>query len=268
MIEEDGSTVRPTHRCGECGVQAILLGTGAPISDCDRTVTMVAVDNGIGLVLVDCGGDAIQKMLRANLNVSRLGAIIVTHEHPDHVAGFPLLLQKLELMGRTTPLPVICNTATADVLTNIAKACGLANSGSKLKVVFDIVDPLHSRSERMVQGWNVTLFEVAHSVPTLGVQFVDRATRRSIVFSSDTGSSDTLMHYARGVHLLIHEACGSSSGHSTALDAARVASTCGVGRLVLVHLPPSDERALEDLKQAREVFPDTAFGKEDFCYCV
>ena len=40
-----------------------LLGTGSVVSDAHRTTTMLAVDNGQELLLVDCGGDAVKDML-------------------------------------------------------------------------------------------------------------------------------------------------------------------------------------------------------------
>src|SRR5690606_28975088 len=75
------------------------LGTGAVVSDAYRTTTMLAVDNGQELLLIDCGGDAVQRMKASGLDVRRLRHLFVTHEHADHCAGLPLLLERLWVEG-------------------------------------------------------------------------------------------------------------------------------------------------------------------------
>src|SRR5690625_115438 len=83
-----------------------LLGTGAAVSDAHRTTTMLAVSDGASTIAVDCGGDVIQRMMAAGIDVDTLDALIVTHEHPDHVSGFPLFMEKIWLLGRRRPIAV------------------------------------------------------------------------------------------------------------------------------------------------------------------
>ncbi|HEX6912510.1 MAG TPA: MBL fold metallo-hydrolase, partial [Longimicrobium sp.] len=77
-----------------------LLGTGAGVSGPERTTTMLAFESGGHAVVVDCGGDAIQRLMAAGVDPAGIEALIVTHEHPDHVAGFPLFMEKIWLLGR------------------------------------------------------------------------------------------------------------------------------------------------------------------------
>src|SRR5690606_38033224 len=76
-----------------------LLGTGAALSDRDRTTTMLAVEGESSIHLVDCGGDAAHRLLASGIDLPSLSGLIVTHEHADHVAGFPLLVERLWLAG-------------------------------------------------------------------------------------------------------------------------------------------------------------------------
>src|SRR4051794_752484 len=80
-----------------------LLGTGAALSEPHRTTTMLAIDDSVSAVVVDCGGDVVQRLLAAGIPVGRISALIVTHEHPDHVGGFALLMERLWLAGRRHP---------------------------------------------------------------------------------------------------------------------------------------------------------------------
>ena len=92
-----------------------LLGTGAAVSDPHRTTTMLAVEEAGHFVLVDCGGDAFQCVLAAGLDPSKLEAVILTHEHPDHISGYPLLIEKLWLFGRREPIHVYGPAPTLEV---------------------------------------------------------------------------------------------------------------------------------------------------------
>jgi ribonuclease Z len=83
-----------------------LLGTGSAFSDASRTTTMLALENQGGTLVVDCGGDVVQRLQLSGVPLESIEALIVTHEHADHVGGFPLLVEKLWLFGRREPLPV------------------------------------------------------------------------------------------------------------------------------------------------------------------
>jgi len=64
-----------------------LLGTGAGATDAHRTTTMIAVSTATDAVLVDGGGDVLQRAMQAGIPVENIRAVILTHEHPDHVGG-------------------------------------------------------------------------------------------------------------------------------------------------------------------------------------
>jgi phosphoribosyl 1,2-cyclic phosphodiesterase len=67
-----------------------------------RAVTRVLLDNGFN------GRQLRLRLARAGLQVDDLDAVVLTHEHSDHVGGMPALL-------RQAGLPVYCSRGTARV---------------------------------------------------------------------------------------------------------------------------------------------------------
>jgi ribonuclease BN (tRNA processing enzyme) len=82
---------------------------------------------------------------------------------------------------------------------------------------------------------------------------------RVLGFTGDTAHSVDVAAHLRGSHVLLAEAVlpegrdGSSSGHSTATDAAALAVDVGAERLLLTHVP--HERRARALREARRAFP-------------
>jgi ribonuclease Z len=83
-------------------------------------------------------------------------------------------------------------------------------------------------------------------------------------YSSDTARSDVVARLSESADLLVHEATGDFRGHTSPQDAAHVATQAGVGRLVLVHLPP--ELSVTDLAEARDSFARLEVGEDGAVY--
>jgi ribonuclease Z len=234
-----------------------FLGTGAACTDAHRTTTMLAFHDAGSIIVIDCGGDLVQRLQQALLPLDQIAALILTHEHPDHVAGFPLMMQKLWLAGRRNPLPV---HGIAPALAQ-ARKCFAAFDTSG----WDGLPAIEWREFPHAPGalvlnlgpWLVTATPSLHGVPSVALRVEHRPTGRVCVYSSDTAPSDDIARFARGGHILIHEASGSHAGHSTALDAARIAAAAGVSALHLVHLPPEEQLDAAKMSAAREIFPQT-----------
>ncbi len=93
---------------------------------------------------------------------------------------------------------------------------------------------------------------------------------RSYAYCSDTAPFPELFQWVKGVSLLYHEATypaemsemAEKNFHSTTVDAARVASEAGVGKLIVGHYSsrfPSVDFYLDEL---REIFPESYLAKD------
>jgi ribonuclease Z len=249
-------------------MRLFLLGTGASVSDPHRTVTMLAVqadkpDGGISTVLVDCGGDAVQRMLASRIDLDTLDHVIVTHEHADHASGFALLVQKLWLAGRRRPVHVYGSHAGLAQARRVWDA--FDTESWKEKGLPDLLwhEVPHEAGVEVLRNdvWRVTGAPADHTVPTLGLRFARPDGGRILAYSCDTAPCAAITDLASGAHLLVHEGNGSIPGvHSSPEEAARVAADAAVGRLILVHLPPGLRD--DDLAEARKTFAATELGEE------
>lgn len=234
-----------------------LLGTGSADGGPDRTTTMLVVEHGATTVLVDCGGDAVHRMLAMDLRPKDLAAVVLTHEHPDHISGFPLLIEKMWLRGRKRPIDVYGLAPTLEKARALFAVFATDQWEGLPEIRYHVVDAEPGAPVVSLDGLEITATPVDHPVPTIGLRFKAGDTR--LAYSCDTAPTAAVTDLARGAALLLHEGTGSLPGvHSSPEEAAQIAADAGAGRLVLVHAPPD---ATDDgLAEARATFAETSWG--------
>ena len=97
-------------KAGAPRTKVVLLGTGTPVPDPDRSgpATAIVVDDSA--YLVDFGPGVVRRAKAAVLNrnitalePANLRVAFVTHLHSDHTAGYPDLILTGWTAGRRTP---------------------------------------------------------------------------------------------------------------------------------------------------------------------
>jgi ribonuclease Z len=238
-----------------------LLGTGASLSGPGRTTTMLAMESGPSVVLVDCGADAIERLLTARIDPQRIDLLVLTHEHPDHVGAFPLLVQKLWLGKRSRPLPIRGPARALDQARRLFDT--FDTSGWKGLPALDWGEVAVEEGSSVWEDahWRISAAPGEHGrTLSIGIRVQAAGGGPAIAYSSDTERSGAVTRLARGVRILVHGATGAFKGHSRIEDAARVAAEAAAERLVLVHLPPGVEEL--DLAPARAIFPTLELGRD------
>jgi len=251
-----------------------LLGTGAAISDAHRTTAMLAVSDDRSpprTLVVDCGGDALQRLLMCDRPIDSVDGLIVTHAHMDHTSGFPLLMEKVWLDGRDRALPVV------GIEPALAQAERLWAAYEPVHSGWEGIPPIDWRTVPHEPGavvwdegpWSITAAPVNHGdTPNVGLRFEhdsDGGRGSVLAYSCDTAPSENVVRLAENCDVLVHEANGGpSENHSTAVEAAEAARAADADRLLLVHLPPGDKGDV--LREARQIFPHTDLGAELYSY--
>ena len=180
-------------------------------------------------MLVDCGPDLRQQLLDAG--VDTLTAVIVTHDHGDHVHGIDELRPVSQAMGR--PVPLLGRAATLDSLEQ------------RFAYVFaqsDFYRPIGERRE-IDQGWGfgeatVSVVDQPHGTTSaLGLRFEEAG--RSAVYAIDYSEmTDDMRAMYEGADVMISD-CLTRQPHPTHAHLDGVlgwARELNVGHLYLTHM--------------------------------
>lgn len=227
-------------------VNLTVLGAAGPVTTADSDTTCLVLHTADYSLLIDCTGNPIGKLQEAGIDAYHLDGVLLTHRHPDHTYGLPLLLQGLELWAdrrepRVGPLIIY---GLADVLDHVRQMIATFELMSFLPsgaLLFQEIAP--ARNHLLLDRPDFTLWTtpVEHYVPTVGLKVRNKASGNSIAYSSDTSPCDAFAELASGSTILIHScnlpANQQVKGQSNSTEAGQVAQQAHVEQLVLIHTP-------------------------------
>ena len=220
---------------------------------------MLAVESD-SVIVIDCGGDVIHRLLASEIDPDKIELLVLSHEHPDHIAGFPLFMEKIWLTQRRRPIRV----AGPEPALRQARALFETFDTSGWEGMPSIEwTPVPLVSDTLLfenEEWKVTAAPGVHSVPVIGVRLEDKQGGGVVAYSADTEPADSIIDLARGADILVHEATGGFPGHTRPTDAAAVAREVETSRLIMVHLAPRFTD--EDLEEARQIFDAAEAGTD------
>jgi ribonuclease Z len=241
----------------------VILGS-ARIADADHGNTHMAVVADDGVVLIDCVGLPIVRLERAGIKLDSLDDLILTHFHPDHVSGVPLLFMDMWLSERNKPLKVYGLHHCLERIEDLMGFYQWENWPNFFPVAFHRLPELESVQVLQTKQVRYISSPVKHVIPTIGLRMELMGSDKVIAYSCDTEPCQEVVALARGADVLIHEAAGESAGHSSALQAAEIAQQAEVDRLILIHYPARTRTPDEILEEAKQGFTGEVILATDF----
>ncbi len=240
----------------------VLLGTGTPNADPERSGPAVAIIVSGTPYLVDCGPGVVRRAAAAKrrgwnaLAVTNLTTLFVTHLHSDHTLGYPDLIFTPWVLGRERPLSVFGPPGISAMTDHI-----LAAYREDIRIRLDGLEPANSlgykvQANEIAPGTvytddNVTVraFSVPHGSWKHSFGYRFETADRVIVVSGDTTPSDILVRNAQGCDVLIHEVYSQvgferrppewqeyhSQFHTSTVELAAIANRVRPKLLVLYH---------------------------------
>jgi ribonuclease BN (tRNA processing enzyme) len=202
------------------GTHVVLLGTGTPVPDPDRSGPATAIVVGDSAYLVDFGPGVVRRAQSAVLDrgitalePANLKVAFVTHLHSDHTAGYSDLIFTGWTSGRSTPLDVYGPAGLKSMTEHILQAYRIdietrTNSEGNQQAIADgwKVNPHEIKPGIIYKDVNVTVtaFATKHAMESYGFRF--DTPDRSIVISGDTSPTDETIKACNGCDVLIHDA--------------------------------------------------------------
>jgi len=187
-------------------VSVKFLGCGDCFGSGGRFQTCISVKSESAKFLIDCGASSLIAMKQFGVNPLDVETILITHLHGDHFAGIPFFILESQLISRRTA-PLI-----------IAGPPGLEER------IYRAMDVMFPGLSEVKQNFEITYLEIPESTPTnIGALLVtaERVSHgsgapsyalrvecagKTIVYTGDTGWTDSLIKIASGADLFITEA--------------------------------------------------------------
>ena len=262
--------------------QVVMLGTGTPNADPERSGPAVAIVVNDTPYLVDFGPGVVRRAAAmsptwggpiAGLEVKNLRYAFLTHLHSDHSAGLSDLILTPWVLERDQALELYGPDGIEEMASNILEAYRA-----------DIDYRVYGLEPANNQGWRVN----AHTVEE-GVVFEDDNIKveafrvrhgtwpnaygyrfttpdRIIVVSGDAAPDEAVERYAKGADILIHEVYSvegfrkrdrywqkyHSTNHTSAHELGELASRAEPRLLVLYHVlfwGASEETVLREVRE-------------------
>ena len=244
--------------------KVIILGTSNAIPSADHENTHMALLGAERTVLVDCVSNPILRLEKAGIDLDQISDIILTHFHPDHVSGVPLLLLDMWLAGRRKPLTLHGLDYTLDRLEDLMGFFGWKKWPGFFSVVFHRVPANELMPVLECADFRILCSPVKHLLPTIGLRIEFGGSRRVMAYSCDTEPCEQVVRLAAGADVLIHEAAGPAIGHTSPEQAGTTATQAEVARLLLIHYPTGKYARGDLVAEARKTFQGTVGLAQDF----
>ncbi|MEQ8300529.1 MAG: MBL fold metallo-hydrolase [Hyphomonas sp.] len=213
-----------TEKTSEYQNQFVTLGTkGGPLLADDRSQPANALIDGEHIYLVDVGDGAAGQFAKLGLPLKSVDAVFLSHLHFDHTAGLMGVLGLRYQTSAQKPITIYGPPGTRETVDGLFAAMvpemrvGYAVPGAKpppSPQEKTIVVELVPDSTIDVNGMKVTTVENTHYTLPAGSEAakVNKSyayrfdlSDRSIVFTGDTGPSESVERLAQGADLLVSE---------------------------------------------------------------
>jgi ribonuclease Z len=244
--------------------QIQILGSAYAVPSETHENTHLLIKQAERSILIDTASNPINHLRQAGIEFDDISDLILTHFHPDHVSGAPLLLMGMWLLKRTRPLSIYGLAYTIDRFEKVMELYDWTSWPGFYPVNFFRIP--EKETSLVLEDTEIKIFSspVKHLIPTLGLRVEFLHNNKSMAYSCDTEPCQEVVRLGKEVDIMIHEASGASKGHTSASQAAEIALQAKAKRLCLIHYPTDTRTHPGLLQDARKIFGDEVLLAKDF----
>jgi ribonuclease BN (tRNA processing enzyme) len=271
--------------CGQFGTadaqtRVLMLGTGTPNADPERSGPAVAILVNGSVYLVDAGPGVVRRAAAAQekgiagIRVEALTHVFLTHLHSDHTLGLPDLMYTPWILERPQPLRIFGPKGTKSMANMIGAAWA-----DDLELRTHSMEPAHKSGYKPIvaeikgegvvyrdKNVTVTAFRVPHTSWKEAFGYIFTTGDRKIVISGDCTRNEAVVRACNGCDVLLHEVYSAdrfptrppewqkyhAQAHTSTAELAKIASEAKPKLLVLYHQlfwGATDEDLVKEVKR-------------------
>ncbi len=281
---------QPAPSPAQNGTLVVMLGTGTPNPDPERSGPATAVIAGGQAYLVDCGPGVVRRAEAAwQLGIDELGMpgltrLFVTHLHSDHTAGYADLILTPWVLDRERPLVVYgppgIKSMTDHLLAAYAEDIDIRLHGTQPQNEHGIAVEVHEIAPGEIyqdENVKVTAFAVPHGEWEHAFGFRFDTVDRVVVITGDATPADSVVEACSGCDVLVHEVYAKTgfdgrspdwqvyhkASHTSGVELGEIAARARPKLLVLYHQLMWGATEAELLAEIRQSFDgEVAFADD------
>ncbi len=227
-----------------------ILGAHNTESENTRLISLLIDD----VLAIDAGA------LTSSLSFAaqqKLKAILLTHQHYDHIRDIPAIAINYDLREKTLEIystKFVHEVLTTHLLNNVVYPNFLEKPPENPTIKFNILEPGETTS---ILNYSVSPVRVNHSRFTVGYE-ITAADGKTMLYTSDTGPGLTGVWQQVSPQLLIIETTASNRYESSALETGHLTPSLlqkeleslrdiqgYLPQVVLVHMNPLEEKKIK-----------------------
>lgn len=263
----------------ESVTKLVLLGTGTPFADPDRSGPSLAIVVNNTSYIIDCGPGVVRRAAAAfqkgikGLEASELKHLFITHLHSDHTVGYPDMIFTPAVLNRNAALEVYGPKGLQE-MTNHIMAAYKEDMDIRIKgLEYGNAEGYKVNVHEVIPGiiykdTNVTVkaFRVIHGSWPEAFGYRFETKDKIIVVSGDCTYSEELIRNAKDCDILVHEVYSMqglakrekrwqdyhSSFHTSTKQLADIANAVKPKTVVLIHqllFGSGKESLLDEIEQ-------------------
>lgn len=221
------------------------LGTGTVALAPARSCAGYLVEVESLRLLIDCGSGITRRLAERGRDWESITHVALTHFHIDHHGDLPTLIFAWKygmLPARSAPLEIIGPAGIASLIERLAIAYGTWVTSPGFPLTVREISP--ADHIELAAGATLSCHPVPHTPESVAYS-VEREGRR-LVFTGDTGPSETLAQWAHGCDLLVAEcslpATMAIPEHLTPEQCGDLAAVAQPKHFALTHFYPPVEQ--------------------------
>lgn len=261
--------------------EIIMLGSGeAIVTRCYNTCFILRTDRST--ILVDGGGGngILCQLEKAQIPLTEISSIFLTHSHSDHIMGVVWVLRMLGEYAnsdvvQSRKIHIVSNRETLESLIFICRCTLSSRVLNRLMSLVEYIEVADGQTVDIVPDLRFNVFDTG-TLDTMQTGFQTMLPNgETLVCLGDAQCTENIAKSFRGVDWMLCEAfCLDKDKdrfhphkfhHNTVIESARIASRMKVKNLVLYHTEDTDldNRKQSYTKEAATYFNGSIYVPDD-----